>query len=80
MTSRAFFKVCFVLIFLNTIVERIYPEITLLYQYHALQALLKVPKICNVIFTIENDTPPLPPFGTFLKIRPIWGSHPSLRD
>ena len=46
MTTNVF-KVCLVLIFLNSIVEKTYPEITLLYQLHALKALFKVPKICN---------------------------------
>ena len=79
MTTRAFFKVCLVLIFLNTIVEKkhtLNPEITLLYQFHTQKALFKVPKICNIIFWIENDAPP--PFGTFPKIHPTWRSHPSL--
>ena len=31
------------------------PEITLLYQFHAQKALFKVPKICNIIFWMEND-------------------------
>ena len=59
MTTRAFFKVCLVLIFLNTIVEKhtLIPEITLLYQFHAQKALFKVPKICNINFWIENDPP-----------------------
>ena len=47
MITRAFFKVCLVLIYLNSIVEKTYPEITLLYQLHAQKALFKVPKICN---------------------------------
>ena len=46
MTTNVF-KVCLVLIFLNSIVEKTYPEITLLYQLHAQKALFKVPKICN---------------------------------
>ena len=61
-------KVCLVLIFLNTIVEKntLNPEITILYQFHAQKALLKVPKICNVNFWIENDPPP--PLELFRKI------------
>ena len=53
------FKVWIVLIFLNTMVEKhtLNPEITLLYQFHAQKALLKVPKICNINFLIENDPP-----------------------
>ena len=46
MTTNVF-KVCLVLIYLNSIVEKTYPEITLLYQLHAQKALFKVPKICN---------------------------------
>ena len=34
-------------------------EITLLYRFHAQKALFKVPKICNIIFWIEIDPPPL---------------------
>ena len=52
MTTRAFFKVCLVLIFLNAIVEKIYPEpgsvnpeTTILYQFQAQKALSKVPKL-----------------------------------
>ena len=43
--GSAFFKVCLVLIFLNTIVEKhtLNPEITLLYQFHAQKYLFKVP-------------------------------------
>ena len=55
----AFFKVCLVLIFLNTIVEKTYLEITILNQIHDRKALFEVPKICNINFWIEND-PPLP--------------------
>ena len=47
MTTKVFIKVCLVLIFLNSIVEKTYPEITLLYQLDAQKALFKVPKICN---------------------------------
>ena len=56
----ALFKVCLVLIFLNRIVEKhtLNPEITLWDQFHAHKALLKVPKICNINFWIENDPPP----------------------
>ena len=65
MTTRAFFKVCLVLIFLNTIVEKhaLNPEFTHLYQFYAQKALFKVPKICNINFWIEND----PPFWHFSK-------------
>ena len=59
----AFFKVCLVLIFLNTIVEKTYLEITILNQIHDRKALFEVPKICNINFWIENYFP---------KIRPIW--------
>ena len=59
----AFFKVCLVLIFLNTIVGKkkhiLNPEITILYQFHAQKARFKVPKICNLNFWIENDPPTL---------------------
>ena len=57
----AFFKVCLVLIFFNTIVEKhtLNSEITLLNQFPAQKALFKVPKICNINFWIENDPPPL---------------------
>ena len=51
------------------------PEITILYQFHAQKALLKVPKICNINFWIEND-PPSP----LEKFHLIWRSHPSLRS
>ena len=44
------------------------PENTLLNQCHALKALFKVPKICNLDFWIEIPPPPL---GTFPKIYPI---------
>ena len=57
MTTRAFFKMCLVLIFLNTIVEKntLNPEITLFYQFYAQKALFKVPKICNINLWIENE-------------------------
>ena len=49
---------------------RLNPDITLLNQFHVQKALLKVPKICNINFWIENEpTSPLPPFP---KIHPIW--------
>ena len=35
-------------------------EITLLYQFHAQKANYLVPKICNIDFWIENDTPSPP--------------------
>ena len=64
-------------IFSIHLLKKIYPEpwnysFT---QFHAQKALLKVSKICNIHFWIENDPPP----GTFLKIHPIWRSHPSLK-
>ena len=67
MITRAFFKVYLVLTFLNTIVEKhtLNPEITILYQFHDQKALLKVPKICNINFWIENDLLPL--LALFLK-------------
>ena len=58
MTTRAFFKVCLVLIFLNAIVLKkhtLNPEITILFQIHDQKALFIVSKICNIIFWIEND-------------------------
>ena len=57
MTTRAFFKVYLVLIFVYTIVEKhsLNPEITLLYKCHAQKALFKIPKICNINFWVEND-------------------------
>ena len=57
MHAHAFLKVCLVLIFLKTIVEKrtLNPEITLLYQFHAHKALFKVRKICNLNFWIEID-------------------------
>ena len=66
-----------VLVVLNTIVEKytLNPEITLLNQFHAQKVLFKVPKICNIIFWIENAPPP---FGAFPKIHPIWRSLASL--
>ena len=69
MTIRAFFKVCLVLVFLNTIVEKhtLNPEITLLYQFHAQKVLFKVPKICNINFWIESDPPPLAFFQKFIR-------------
>ena len=60
-------KVCLVLIFLNTILEKAFilnSEITLLFQIRAQKALFKVPKICNMNFWTDN--------GTFPKIHPIW--------
>ena len=36
-------------------------NLLLLYQIHAQKALFKVPKICNIIFWIENDPPPWHP-------------------
>ena len=61
MTTRAFFKVCLVLIFLNTIVEKhtLNAEVTLSYQFHVQNGLFKVPKIYNINFWSENDPPPL---------------------
>ena len=61
----AFFKMCLVLVFLNTIVEETYPEPRNYLQFHDQKALFKVPKICNIIFRIENDTPP--PLALFQK-------------
>ena len=57
MTTRAFFKVFLVLILLNTIVEKhtLNPEITILYQFHAQEALFEVPKICSLDFWIKRD-------------------------
>ena len=57
---------------INTNVEKntLNPEITLLFINFILNALLKVPKICNINFWIGNAPPP--PFGTFPKIHPIW--------
>ena len=55
---------------LNTIVVKhtLNPEITLLYQFHAQKALFKVPKICNINFGIENDSPlPFAPLELFRK-------------
>ena len=43
------------------------PEITILYQFHAQKVLFKVPKICNLNFWIENDTPPLELFRKFFR-------------
>ena len=51
-------------------------EITILYPFHDQKA-LKVTKICNIHFWIENDAP-APPFGTFPKNHPIWWRDPSL--
>ena len=70
--AHAFFKVCLVLIFLYTVVEKhsLNPDISILYQFHDQKALFKGPKICNINFWIENDPPP--PFDTFPKIHPIW--------
>ena len=48
------------------------PKTTLLSQFHAQKALLKVPKICNKNFWIEND-PPLQ-FGTFFRKYIRFGS------
>ena len=59
MHAHAIFKVCLVLIFLNTIVEKTYPEINILYQFLAQKALFKALKFCNIIFFIEN-APSLP--------------------
>ena len=42
---------------INTIIEKTYPEpwnYSSIYQFHAQKALFKVPKICNIIFWIEN--------------------------
>ena len=41
------------------------PEITILYQFHDQKNLFNVPKICNIIFWIEND--PSPPKSLFQK-------------
>ena len=63
-------KVCLVLIFLNTILEKAFilnSEITLLFQIRAQKALFKVPKIYNINFCIENDPPPLELFQKFIR-------------
>ena len=63
------FKVCLVLIFINTIVEKkhiLNPEINLLYQFHAQKALFTVPKNCKINIWIENAPPP--PLGLFQKL------------
>ena len=78
MTTRAFFKVCRVLIFLNKIVEKkhiLNPEINLLYQFHAQKALFTVPKNCKINIWIENAPPPFELFRKFIRfgtaIRPL---------
>ena len=53
---------------INTIVEKTYPEpwsYSSFYQFHAQQALFKVPKICNINFWIGNAPPP--PLELFQK-------------
>ena len=64
---NAFLKVCLVLIFLNTIVEKTYLEITILHQFHDRKVLFKVPKICNANSWIENDPPPPSRLALFQK-------------
>ena len=59
MTAGAFSKVCIVLIFLNTIVEKHTLEITLLYQFHAQKALFEVPKICDKLIGFPLVKPSL---------------------
>ena len=54
------------------------PEITILYQFHAQKVLFKAPKMYNIKFLDWKW--PLPLFGTFLKIHPIWCNHTSLRE
>ena len=65
MHPHVFLKVCLVLIFLNTIIEKTYPEPSSFYQFYAQKVLFRVPKIYNINFWIEND---FPPFGSFPKI------------
>ena len=52
MQAHAFFKVCLVLIFLYTFVEKhsLNPDISMLYQIYDQKALFKVPKICIINF------------------------------
>ena len=67
MHAHAFFKVCLVLIFLNTIVEKPWTlNLLFLYQFHAQKALFKVPKICNIIPFLDWKWPP-PPLELFQK-------------
>ena len=54
----------------HTIVKKkhtLNPEITLLYQFHAVKALFKVPKICNINSWIESDPPSALPLELFRK-------------
>ena len=48
------------------------PEITLLFINFMLNALLKVPKICNIKFWFGNDTPP--PLALFRKFIRFGGA------
>ena len=80
MTTRAFFKVCLVLIFLNTIVEKTYPEPW--NYYFASISCSKSPVLSSQnllhIFWIENDAPP-PPLPLFQKFTDLEaGSFPFL--
>ena len=68
---------CFVLIFLNTIVEKTYTEpwiYSFCFNFMLKKPCLKFPKSATYIFWIESASPPL---GTFPKFHPIWRSHPS---
>ena len=52
------------------------PENTLLYQFHAQEALLKVPKICNVYFWIlelsESSSDLVAPYFPNFSLKPVW--------
>ena len=82
MTTRGFFKECFVLIFLNKIVEKTYPEP---WKYPFVSIYVQCVYVQKVLFPISATQffgsmtfPPPPPLGTFPKIHPIWYRHPSL--
>ena len=49
------------------------PEITILHQFHDQKALLKVPKICNINFWIENAPPPFRNFSKNSSVLEMCG-------
>ena len=71
MTTRAFFKVCLVLIFSIKLLQKhtLDPEITILYQFHAQKTLFKVSKICSMNWHFSKDSSNLVagPFPKYLS-------------
>ena len=70
MHAHAFFKVCLVLIFLNTIVEKTYPEpwiYSFCINFMLKKSCLKFPKSATWILGLKMTPPPLALFKKFIR-------------